>query len=129
MQDETLELRYQSGKTNLGAIICALFALVGIYVIATGSDAPTMLVTGALYAGVGIIGLIECNRRVNDATVNHSIGPDRILDKRLGANLIRWEDIAAFEERQTWGARPLPYLDLTLYESARIAQGMSSILL
>jgi hypothetical protein len=128
MQDEALELRYQTGKTNLGAVICALFSLLGIYLIATSSVDPTKLVTGVLFAGVGILGLLECNRRVNDTSVILRIGPDGLLDKRLGPNLIRWEDILAIEERQTWGERPLPYLDLTLADTARVSAGLSSIL-
>lgn len=128
MQEPILELCYQPAKTNLGAVVSAIAALLGIYMLATRADDPTFLLAGALFAGVGVYGLIELQRRVGDTGVVLRIGPDGILDRRLGPSVIPWEYIIAIEERQTWGERPIPYLDLLLDQRAPLKAGLTSLL-
>lgn len=126
MPEAAAEFRYDATNTRRGLPLCVLFTALGAYVLTQSSD-PVGLLVGAVFIGVGALGTHDYAKRWRDQSVVLRIGPEGIIDKRLGRNLLRWEQIIAIEERETWSRNPTPYLDLHLDKSARVDAGAMAL--
>ena len=118
------ELHYDSKKTQRLIWSSPLVVVIGLVVIATQSDNVIHLIVAAVFVCFGILGFGLANHRLGNRAVVLRIGPNGILDRRLSAQTIRWDQIIAIDAKETGGHYPSQYLDLYVSKSAPVTFGL-----